>query len=361
MNILSNLVASTLDTMALYLFPQAPLHQIESHSTSSNESESLTESETESSSQAESANYSTTMDSPPVTQQQRALAIFQGISKHYKTPHFNKAPQNRLVEMVNFLVQGRELCTNADLYERWACEIMPGCFKNLRRQERKKDFSEINWKLMSRTKTHLFLFPHKILATIVNGIDANQITIQSAKSVLTGAISGKLNTEDLEKLVIGPAITEKVEAQVALFLENIKFYALREKIENVFFRYFKDCRFKKEKHCKKSSKILNDIRKIVKENRIVELVQNKDLEKIYKASKNTHESSKYYRTTLVGIFKMLTVCLDLNDAILKKNISNMTFNRYSRGEINFICQPVMEALNYQTTGNEIMKAYRKLS
>lgn len=356
-------MASFLDSLADYLFPQAALHQIESHSTS----ESISESD------STSENFSTkeTQIFPSLTEKEIALKVFQKIALQYEDYDFSTVSHSHLNAMTRCLTSGFKLCQNKKLYERWALEIMPGCLKNLKRIENKKLWKHRNVCIIMATKINI-LNKSEDLAHIVNALDANQITVQSAKTILKEILAGNFTESDIGGFLAKdkiPASTEEVEKEVALFLRNIKFYVLREKIENVIFRYFIQCRFRnfqktkfqEKTFCKNSSRVLKDIRQIVQRHGLVELIQSKDLENIYKASVNTYESSKYYRTTLEGIFKMLTLCLELADKPLSNNISYISFNSYTRKEMNFICQPIMGALNNKTTGNEIMKAYKKLS
>ncbi len=294
-----------------------------------------------------------------------AERAFKEITLLYGWGRFTCASSYRLNEMVKCLKIGFNICNNKMLYERWAFEVMPGCLKSLQKKERRKKWEDRNKSITINWKVKLFKNYSKSLAIIINSLEKNEITRQSAKAILRELISDP--TKDVEVLIERytainekkPVSQEEVQDRVKLFLKNIEFYFLRERIEDLMFQYFIQSRSMK---CYKTiPQIFKDIRKIVKENNVVSLIQKNDKERFVDVSKNIHVSSKYYQTTTEGIQNVLNECLKLNDMPIPKDIFTYSFNGCARGKIHFFCQPIMEALNFKTDRETIMETFKKLT
>lgn len=307
-----------------------------------------------------------------------ARDAFEGITHLYKYGRFTSTSAHCLNRMANCLEIGFKICNNKKMYERWAFEVMPGCLRSLQKKEMKKEFKDRNRAIYFCWKTELFQMHSTSLAILINSLEKNEITRQSAKAILRELISypGKKVEELLESYSAKenkkPASQEAIEEQVKLFLKNIDFYFLRERIENLIYRYFYQSREKK--HYKTTPRIFKEIRKIVKENNVVgliqkivkennvvELIQNPIEDDFINVSKNIQAASKYYQTTTEGIQNVLNECLKFNCVQPPKDIFNFNFNGCARGKINFFCQPIMEALDFKTDGETIMKTFKKLT
>lgn len=210
-------------------------------------------------------------------------------------------------------------------------------------------------------KVKLFQEYSKPLALVVASLEKNEITRDSAKAILREIISNPDKNVELliesytaakEKM---PASKEEIHHQVKLFLQNIDFYFLRERIEGLMFNYFYHSR--KNKGFISKLRVFKDIRKIVKENDVVCMIQKQDKERFSDASKNIQLSSRNYKTTAEGIQDVLNECLKLNDIPPPKDIFRYYYNGCSRGRINFFCQPIMETLDFKTDGKTIMEEF----
>lgn len=289
-----------------------------------------------------------------------AVRAFKEITFLYKWS-FTSASAYRLNEMVKCLEYGFKICNNKEMYERWAFEVMPGCLKSLQKKERRKNLEDRNMSVTSNVKTDLFQKYSEPLAVIINSLEKNEITHHSAKTILRELISNPAKKVEilLESYTANkdkePASKEDVHYQVKLFLENIDVYFLGDRIEKLMYRYFYHS--KREKCRKSTLQIFRDVRKILKDNNIVSLIRKQDKDRFSDISKNIQVASKYYQTTAEGIQNLLNECLKLNDMPLPKDIFRYSFNGCARAKINFFCQPIMEALNFKTTGKAIMEEF----